>query len=430
MGLKLVILSVLLLLFLIPVSFLSNLVKERSYRQEAVRDEIIEQWGGEGRLAGPFLVINYEYSEESWNSVTRKTDISWYPNRYILLPGDYSVEGVLRVEERQRGIFSVPVYSADLSVSGDYRVADALKWLKQKGYRYLGAEVVVSLGSNRSIGTISPLTLDGQEYPFQAGGRVLELYSGEVSAPIHLSEEADLLTFSCNMTLKGGRVVTLLPVGRETRVRLRSDWSTPSFYGSFLPETRRLEADGFDAEWKISHISRNTPAAFPTGWEDGSGNQLFEGAFGVKLFQAVDHYTRNERAVKYGLLFILIPFATFFLFEIISRKRVHPFQYFLSGAASVVFYLLLLSLSEHIGFNGAYGVSASAVTAMMTFYAFTVLGERKKGILMLPIQVLSWLYLYLSLRSEDYALLIGASGLFLILLLVMILTRKIRWYQE
>jgi inner membrane protein len=430
MGLKLVIIVILVLLFLIPVAFLKTLVGERAGRQEEVRNEIVGQWGGEGLLAGPFLVVTYEVPVVVFNDVSKMSETTWQTHQFIQLPGLYRIDGDLRVEERKRGIFKVPVYTAELGISGDFSTGEITDFLASRGYRAKEAMIVISLGSNRGISSITDLKYGGQEYPFQAGGATLNLFQGEIIASVPLPAESKTIPFSLNMTLKGGRAFTTLPLGKETRVYLTSDWPAPSFNGAFLPEKREYGEDGFQAEWVISHISRNTPGSFPEGWTDPYSSNLLEGTFGVQLFQAVDQYTRNERAIKYGILFVLIPFITFFLFEILTRKRIHPFQYFLSGAANIIFYLLLLSLSEHVGFNGAYLISAAAITALMTFYAFSVLGEKKKGILMLPIQLFSWLYLYFSLQSEDYALLIGATGLFLILVFVMFITRKIRWYQD
>lgn len=433
MGLKLIIILILILLFLIPVALLLDLVRERSNRQQTVQNEIVDLWGGLGQLAGPFLTIQYSYPVEIYNSARNKNETEWRTDQYILLPQDYRIDGELKVEELKRGIFSVPVFTADLNIAGNFATNEALLYLKQRGYRVTGAEVVLCLGNNRGIGSLSDLNWNGQGYAFKAGSQSVNLFGGTISTVIPADQLVETIPFSLTLGLKGGKSLHFLPIGQETLVRLQSTWPSPSFNGAFLPEKRSHGEEGFDAEWRMNHISRNSPGAYPSGgltYSSPGVSGLLESSFGLQLFQAVDHYTRNERAVKYALLFIIIPFVAFFLCEIIMRKRVHPFQYLLSGSASIVFYLLLLSLSEHVGFNLAYMIAAGAVTAVMSFYAPSVLGDRKKGLIMLPLQICSWVYLFFALQSEDYALLIGSTGLFLILVLVMFITRKVRWYRD
>jgi inner membrane protein len=206
-----------------------------------------------------------------------------------------------------------------------------------------------------------------------------------------------------------------------------SDWPAPSFFGTYLPTERNLREDGFDSRWEISYISRNLPDSVRG---DGLVNIDFsEWDFGVRIVEPVWIYLKNERSVKYSWFFLVIPFMTFFLFEILLKKRIHPVQYFLAGSADIVFYLLLLSLSEHLmNFNTAYWIAASAVTVLISVYSCGILKSWKKGVLMLPVLSVSYLFLFTVLQSEDYALLLGSVGLFIIVGFLMFLTRKVKWY--
>jgi inner membrane protein len=235
------------------------------------------------------------------------------------------------------------------------------------------------------------------------------------------------IPFAFELSLHGGDSVSFLPLGDETRVHIRSAWPSPTFNGSFLPVRRTLGPEGFDAEWRVISMAR----AYPQRWTDGEvePQALIATGFGVSLMTPVDTYLKVTRALKYGILFLVLPFCTLFLFEVFSRRRIHPLQYLLVGLADCVFYLLMLSLAEHLRFELAYAVAAAACTGLVTLYAIAVVRSRA-GIVMLPVLGAAYGFLALILSSEDNALLLGAAGLFLLLGTVMFLTRRIDWYRR
>ena len=253
---------------------------------------------------------------------------------------------------------------------------------------------------------------------------------GEIRAPLTGLSNAgsrDLIPFSFEIALNGGGYLGFLPLGGETSVRVRSSWKSPSFIGSFLPATRELSAAGFDASWKILSLAR----IYPQRWHAGEldAGTLLRSAFGVNLMTTVDSYMKVTRAAKYGILFLLLPFLTLFLFEVFAARRIHPLQYLFIGFSECVFYLLLLSLSEHISFWPAYIAASAASTGLITAYTCAVMKSWKRGIAILPVLATAYLFLALVLQSEDYALLVGSLGLFIILAAVMMLTRGIDWYR-
>jgi inner membrane protein len=236
------------------------------------------------------------------------------------------------------------------------------------------------------------------------------------------------IPFVVKIDLKGTQQINFQPGGRTTTVRLASTWPHPAFAGAFLPDRSRISDAGFDAEWRLSHLGRGYPQAWRD--EDMRPQQIEQAAvasrFGVQLITPVDVYHRAERSTKYGALFILLTFCTFFVVELLQRRRLHPVQYLLVGAALCLFYLLLLSLSEHIGFGAAYLAAAVATIAVIGMYAGHVLGGQ--GVRTVAGLSLLYGFLYVLLQLEDYALLVGSVSLFLILATVMYATRRVNWY--
>jgi inner membrane protein len=235
-------------------------------------------------------------------------------------------------------------------------------------------------------------------------------------------------SFNISIEIQGGQLIRVLPMGQDTHVRISSDWPSPSFQGAFLPGESDITDAAFRAEWDISYLSRDIPLFlkdYHTGEYDYA-NSLF----GVNFFRAIDTYALNTRAVKYAILFLIVPFLTLFLLEIFTKKRIHPAPYLLSGIGNAVFYLLLLSLSEQMPFYTAYLIAALAVTVMMTLYSRSLLPSWRKSWYMGLVVTVSYVLLYAVLNAESYALLIGSVGAFVIIALVMFLTRKLDWYGE
>jgi inner membrane protein len=233
--------------------------------------------------------------------------------------------------------------------------------------------------------------------------------------------------FQVKLKLNGSGSLMFLPMGKETRLNLSSTWNSPSFTGAYLPVERTVGEDGFRATWKTMHFTRS----FPQAWLDWAiaAPEWEKFAFGAELHLPVDRYQKTERCAKYAILFILLTFLVFFVQETLHRRRIHPMQYLLVGAALCLFYLLLLSLSEHVPFALAYAAASAGVVIMVTCYGFTVLGARKRAWALGAMLAGLYGYLFTLLQMEDFALLMGALGLFAILGAVMFATRRINWYD-
>jgi len=366
------------------------------------------------------------------------------------MPQQLNIRADLSTEVRRRGIFSVPLFSGELTFFGSFDPALASASLAHnQELLFDQAELVIALSSQQGIRRIerafwnNGLTenADGLFFqpgnrnlgdivyaPFTGGGRsaTTRALAGGIFAalPNFIDSSAP---FAISISMQGGRMVRFLPIGQQTHVLVSSDWASPSFQGSFLPVSSEITPEGFFAEWDISYLSRDIPLFWIN--ETRTAQHSFSASlFGVDFFRAIDTYSLNTRTTRYALLFLVIPFLALFLLEIHSKKRIHPVQYLLSGIANVIFYLLLLSFSEQMQFHLAYLISAFAVTILLTLYSRSLLPSWGKSFYFAAAVSLSYILLYAILNAESFALLIGSVYAFALIALVMFLTRKMDWY--
>lgn len=233
----------------------------------------------------------------------------------------------------------------------------------------------------------------------------------------------EVLNFQIEMSLKGSEGLYFIPVGKETFVNLTSYWPDPSFSGAFIPKNRSITPAGFNANWKVLHFNRN----YPQQWTDQSYD-MAKSRFGVDLFVAADHYQKSMRSSKYAILVITLTFLVFFLIEVINKIRIHPFQYILIGLALCVFYTLLLSIAEQLGFNTAYGIAAASVIILIALYVKAIISNKRIAMALAALLGVLYGFIFVIIQMESYSLLVGSIGLFLIIGLTMYFTRKINWY--
>jgi len=434
-GFKITMLIILILLLLIPISMIRSLVNERSYRANSAEASIMEAWGSQLVLYGPVIRIPVVEREEITTRTERdgdKTEIVFRNRALWITPKNVNISANFSAERKRRGIFSVALFSGDVSISGDFTFERVTGELKQNQTIYPEqAEIIVGLANQKGIRRVIKADWNGSELFFKPGNRnFLPGSSGDygMNAVSSFNMEG-INTFDLQFAVQGGKSIRALPIGETTQARIRSDWPSPSFQGGFLPTTYTLSESGFDAQWEISYLSRSIPLFWFTGerGEYEGRMHLQQELFGADFFKPLDHYALNERAVKYAILFLVIPFITLFFLEVFSRKSIHPAQYLLAGLANVIFYLLLLSISEHLSFSFAYLIAGSALTCMMTLYARSLLETWARSAYMGLVMALLYLILYLTLNAEDWALLIGSVVAFFICGVVMYLTRKLDW---
>jgi len=435
-GFKIAMLVILILLLLIPVFMIRSLIRERSYRADEAEESIMEAWGSQFTLYGPIIRIPIVGREEVRTKTEKEGEkVEIVTRNYTLwiTPKDVDIRADFSAQKKRRGIFSVALFSGNVSLSGNFSFERAKNELKQNQTMYPDqAEIIVGLASQKGIRRIIKADWNGGELFFKPGNRNFSIGGYSDSSGINALSPFDttrINTFDIQFAVQGGKSIRLLPIGETTQAHIQSDWPSPSFQGGFLPANSTISESGFNAEWEISYLSRPIPLYWlidERGEYDGRTNWRSE-LFGVDFFKPLDHYALNTRAVKYAILFLIIPFLTLFFLEVFSQKSIHPAQYLLSGLANVIFYLLLLSISEHLSFSLAYLIAAAALTCMMALYARSLLETWTRSAYMGLVMALLYLIMYLTLNAEDWALLIGSIAAFVITGVVMFLTRKLDW---
>ena len=422
--LKIIGVVVMCLLFLIPLGMIKSIIHDRNQTKEKAEHEIISMWGGKQTIAGPFIRVPYRHTIKDVNGRIETKILFLY-----ILPEDLEIKGELTPEIRYRGIYEVPLYLSNFEISGSFRIPDISDlMISDQNIDWKSAILAFEFPDTRAINNEININWNNKPLEMKAGSGKLGIYNGGIWTKIELEKTNSIShTFNLDLQLRGGKSLQFMPYGKKTRVKLTSSWNSPSFNGAYLPVSREISDSGFSSEWFILSLARSYPQAFKG---NNFNRKLFiDSKFGLDFYMPVDTYLKSERAIKYGILFIIIPFITFFLFEIFTKIKIHPIQYIFVGLANTIFYLLLISISEHLNFNYAYFAGSTFTTLLIVFYSSSILKDFLKGIIMFPITAGSYIFLYTTLQSEDYALLIGSIGLFLILCFVMFLTRRINWYD-
>ncbi len=424
--LRLLVVGFLAIILQIPVLFIGGLVGERSLtRREAVED-IASKWGRGQEVFGPYLVVPYTYDDVEKDAGTESERFIERVAAATFLPEELRIAADVETEIRRRGIFETPVYVSAVALEGRFAAPDFSQWkVEPERIDWRRAQLVFEIADVHAVQSGAKLDWGGERLDFEPGTGLLagELPGFHSSAA--LSEEPLELRFAAEFDLRGSSMLRFAPLGRNTEAAIKADWADPSFQGAYLPETSTIGADGFEAAWRIPHLGRNYPQSWPRG---APGAAVRESAFGFDLLTLADAYRQTERSLKYPLLFLGLTFLALWLFEAMGGARLHPIQYLFLGAAMCLFYLLELALAEHLGFAAAYGAAAALVVGLVFFYASSVLGSQRRAVAVTGIAAGLYAYLYALLRIEDYALLAGAIGLFVILAAVMYATRNVDWH--
>lgn len=411
------------LLMLVPLGLVNGLVHEREGRAQEAISQIAARWGARQTLGGPVLVVPVRQKQRQGDALVT------FETREYLLPDQLSIRAELVPEVRRYGMYEAVVYLAQIRVEGRFLPGD-LALLEGQGrqVQWSRAQLRVPVSDVRGIRRVSALRLAGRELVFGPdSGGVGD--SAAISVPLGLDEAAAApigFAFGFDLTLAGSEQLAVLPLARQTDVQMQSTWPDPGFDGAFLPAMRTVDASGFKANWQVLDLNR--PIA--RHWDEAEADRLrpADSAFGVSLVRRVGAYQQNVRTGKYGVLFVALTFVVFFLFEVLRKLRVHPVQYLLVGAALCTFYVVLLALSEQIGFGLAYLAAAVATIGLISGYASVVFSARRAGFTLGLLLGLVYALLYGLVQSEDYALLMGSLALLVALAALMYLTRRVDWY--
>ncbi|MCB0454010.1 MAG: cell envelope integrity protein CreD [Aequorivita sp.] len=430
---RMLVVGFLLLVLLIPLEFVKSLINERAYRQEEVVREINEKWGNEVLLSGPIVKIPYKviseekiFNEKS-NSYYTKTKET-VENAYFF-PDKLNITSNVDTKPLNRSIYESVVYSAAIDVKGNFPIIDFSDTdIPEENILWEKATVLLKTSNLKGIKTTPIVNLASEALsmtPQYSTDYLNTIQSNYIANAKEIF--AAPLPFSFDLKINGSESLKFLPIGKETDASMKSNWHSPSFDGNFLPEdtNKEISQEGFTATWRILQINRQFEQSF-----FGHMPDLSASAFGTKLIIPVDEYQKSERTAKYGILVIGLTLLVFLLIQLVSKVYIHPFQYMMIGLALVMFYTLLISISEHSNFFKAYAIAAFSVLALITVYSRAILKGFKFPLLICASLASLYGFIYVIIQLENYALLVGSIGLFLILAIIMFASRRIDWNNE
>lgn len=427
MGVKLIVVCGLALLMMIPALFVEDLVNDRTTRAADVVKEITGHVGGQQTFLGPTLAIPYTVPPASPVDVVKH-------GMYLVFPSHATAVAKIGTEERRRSLFKVPVFQSDLKLDGTFDLKGVpaamppgaeLDWSR--------AELVVGVSDAHGALTDPVMTVNGNATTLAPaaisqsislggdGAGRLALFGVKVDG---IAKPDAQFNVSANLRFSGAQRIAVLAYGKATQLAVQGDWPSPGFDGGFLPATRAVTANGFTAEWSVPFVARGVRAEGPGETLAG----LDATALGVSFVEVADPYQSVNRSLKYAPLILGLVFLSYFVFEATTGKRVHPAQYVLVGIAQTIFYLLLLSLAERVGFGWGFLLGGAATVILLAVNASWIFVSRLQGVRALGIFGLLYALIYLLLRLEDNALLVGAIASFLAVAAAMYFTRKIDWY--
>ncbi len=422
---KMLTIGLLTLLLLVPATMIQYLIQERQKTRDTAMSEISAKWGRVQTIGGPVLTIPYE----KVNKTSGKTESVGFAH---FLPDELNITGNVDAKTRYRSIYQAVLYNTKLDIKGVFPQPTA-DHIKNGKLRWKEAFLSLGIPDMQGINERINLNWNKEKLYFEPGIPNSNIFLSGVSIPVPLEKsKADSLkkageeqqyTFDLQLDLNGSEALNFIPLGKETNVQLQSEWSNPSFDGAFLPDEREINPDSFSAAWKVLHLNRN----YPQKWV-GKIYKVEKSMFGVRLITPVDEYQKNTRSSKYAIMFLALTFMVFFFVEIRNKTRMHPIQYLLVGLGLCLFYLLLLALSEHISFNKAYLVASTGIILLITLYSHTIFSNKILTLVMGVFLTALYIFLFCILQLQDYSLLMGSIGLFIMLALVMYFSRNIDWY--
>jgi len=451
---KLASIGILMLLLLIPSQWVIFMMEERESRAESSMEEIFSKWSGRQLLSGPILVLPYEIEKKETMEVNKQLvmQTNTYIEKLFVLPEELNIQANIEPTILHRGIFDAAVYQSVIQHQVKFQLPEESKSsIKVEKIRWKDAYLIYSVSDQRGISDLPAIIYNNkplQAEPSQNIGILVErklavnnydvsmedsnlqvdkrVHSTGFKIPLNWEQSSDISgDISIQLNIKGSEELFFLPLGKNTRVQAKGNWANPSFDGEFLPTNREVTDSAFTADWKILHFNR----AFDEFWTQPE-KKLEGGEFGLKLKIPADQYQKSIRTAKYGQLIIMLTFLALFLVEVIKKIRIHPFQYLLIAAALIIYYTLLISLSEQTGFNIAYVIASTLTIILVSFYSRTFLSTLSLTLLFAILLVSFYGFIFIIIVQQELSLLLGSFGLFLIISAVMYFSRKIKWYNS
>lgn len=427
-SLKLFIITFLVLLLLIPTSMIKSIISERQSLNEETTAEVSSKWANQQLITGPILTIPlvYEYEREYKKDKEVQHEKVTVQEYYHVLPALLNVDGQVDPKKLTRGLYEVVVFNSKSTISGNFDLQIDPDKSGLKEIKWDEAFLTVGISDLRGIKDEIKFSWGEKTINAKSGSNISTLIASGVTIELPTLKQDDRIPFKFDLNLQGSKNLSYIPVGAITKVNLKSSWPSPSFDGSFLPDTRNITDQGFTANWKILQLNRNFPQSWMGNYQQ---KNLWDSAFGVNYILGLDDYQKSMRSAKYAVMTIVLTFLIFFLVEVLHKRKIHPFQYTLVGLSLSLFYVLLISISEHTSFNMAYVISAVSVVIMISLYSLSVFKSSKHSLLLVGTLTGIYGFLFVTLQLTDYALLMGSIGLMVILAITMYFTRNINWYK-
>jgi len=413
----------------IPTFYIRDLIEERESRQKEAIAEVSNKWAAKQTVTGPVISIPYLEAGDTNGTKTVK-------RMAYFLPDELTMNAKVVPQEKYRGIYKVMLYTSQLNLKGSFRSIHPEKlMIDESALLWNEASVRLHISDMKGLNEEPKLNWNGKEVLLTASHESDSTQDELLYAPLSLTGIADLqnVSFAGNINLSGSEQLLFTPVGKSTRVTLSSSWPHPSFSGDILPQSTDIKKDGFTASWNSMAHKR----AFPQEWKGNafavqkskhsSFTNITNAGFGTTLFVPVNGYQKTMRSIKYAALCILLTFAAFFLIETAGKLSVHPFQYGLIGLALVLFYTLLLSFSEYIGFNSSYAIASVLTIGLIGWFVRGILQSGRLTTVLVSVLVLMYSYIFTILQLQDYSLLLGSIGLFLTLAVIMYYSKRFKW---
>ncbi|MFB9844209.1 cell envelope integrity protein CreD [Mucilaginibacter ginsenosidivorans] len=425
---KLIFIGILVLVLLIPSAMINSLIQERAQRQDDTVKTVTDQYSGDQLIQGPVLVIPYREQQTQSDSKGQTTTTEVIKTLYVL-PNELNYKGNISSEVLHRGIYAVPVYNGTINVSGNFTKADlASLSLKREQLIPEKASLLFSISDLKGLKTNPQVVVARQTLTAEpaAGDR---LFANSLQVAVNLEGLLDNpVPFAFSLDIKGSQDLNFLHIGKTTDVELTGNWTSPSFGGRYLPDTRVVNDKGFSAKWRMLYYNR----PFPQQWVQDTDlltndKRSADATFGVKFKLPVDDYQKTMRTSKYAVLIIMLTFVSLFLTEMIRKQKVHVFNYILIGAAMIIYYTLLLSFSEQVGYNIAYLIASAATIGLIATFLASLLKNGKAAVVFTFILTLFYSFIYVLIQLEDLSLLMGSIALFIIVAALMYSSRKINW---
>jgi inner membrane protein len=436
-GWKIISIIIIVLILTIALFSLQNLIRDRINYKMQVLSNIGLQWGEPKTILGPVLRIPYNQVNKLIDD-TGKVSLNYQERFIYLLPETINASVNLDNKELYRGIYKENVYKADIDLEGRFNIDQALiRELADKNpnLNLDKATLIFAINEIKSFKDKLVISIDNHnDLDFDQSTQKGNFFELSTSRGIDINK---ISSFRMRFKVNGSRKIELIPAAKEFNLLMKSNWPHPSFTGAYAPETRSISDKGFEAKWKIvsildnyENLSTNSFISVNNDvYNEYPNTNLNAANFGVQLYSPVNIYTKTEKSLKYGFIFILLTFSIFFLIEVLFKQPFHQMQYLLVGLAVSIFYLLLLSFSEHMGFDLAYLIAASAIVTLIWFYSVSVFAKKLFAQVSVVLIAVLYAYLYLLLQLSDYSLLFGSIGLFAVLTAVMLVSRKINWYE-